>query len=396
MKTLICFGEDWGRHPSTFQFLARELSKRYRILWIESLGLRAPRLSTNDLRRMLKKLGQRFRRRGRPEQPCGNVLIYTPLVIPFHASRWAQTINIMILTRAVRRLLRNCSPSDAPILVTASPSTAYLVGRFGERRKVYYCADAYAELQGVDRHAVTKLEHRLLQSVDTVVATSQTLFDAKRNVAVPIRMLRHGVDLEHFAAAFQPSTEVAPLLRRFRRPVFGFHGLFQAIIDFELIEAVARRRPEWSFVFIGEPYGNFRPPATAPNVHYLPGQPYNAMPSFIKGFDVCMIPYKLGARTLATNPLKLREYLASGKPVISTHLPEVLIYDDVVRFASTVDEFILEAEQLLAEDSPDHGRKRMERVRSESWEVVAERFREILEESSDYLDSRPTKETVSR
>jgi glycosyltransferase involved in cell wall biosynthesis len=383
MKTLICFGEDWGRHPSTFQFLARELSKRHRILWIESLGLRAPRLSTTDLRRMLKKLGQWFRHSTTREQPCGNVLIYSPLVIPFHASRWSQRINTMILTRAVRRLLRVCSATEAPILVTASPSAAYLVGRFGERRKIYYCADAYAELPGVDRHAIIKLEARLLQSVDTVVATSQTLFDAKQNLGIPIRLLRHGVDFEHFAAASQPSTEVAPLLRRIRRPVFGFHGLFQAIIDFELIGEVARRRPEWSFVFIGQPYGNFRPPATAPNVHYLPGQPYNAMPSFIRGFDVCMIPYKVDARTLAANPVKLREYLASGKPVISTRLPEVLIYDDVVRFASTAEEFIVQAEQILAEDSQDHGRKRMERVRSESWEVVAEKFREIVEECSD-------------
>jgi glycosyltransferase involved in cell wall biosynthesis len=382
MRTLICFGEDWGRHPSTFQFLARELSKRHRILWIESLGLRRPRLSRTDIGRMVKKFGQWFRRRCKREQPS-NVLIYTPLVIPFHASWWARAINTMILRRAVRKLLRDHTDADHPTVVTSSPSAAYLVGQFGKGRKVYYCADEYAELPGVDRDEIGKLEARLFRSVDAVVVTSHTLFEAKRSYGVPIRLLRHGVDVEHFSAANHPSTEVAPLLRSFRRPVFGFHGLFQAIIDFDLIEAVARQRPGWSFVFIGQPYGNFRPPATEANIHYLPGQPYNAMPSFIKGFDVCMIPYKVDARTRAANPVKLREYLASGKPVISTPLPEVLLYDDVVRFASTAEGFIDEAERILDEDSPDHGRKRMERVRAESWGVVAERFREIVDPSSE-------------
>ncbi len=378
MKTIVCFGEDWGRHPSTLQFLARRLADHDRVIWVESLGLRRPSPSVADAKRILGKI-RKWWRRSSPGDPANHsVHVCTPLVLPFHGWRLARWLNRLILARMIKRRVRRLAQGARPVVVTACPTTAYLLGHLGEARSVYYCADDYAHMPGVDAALVHELEARLLQQVDAVVATSEPLLRAKATSAKPTQLLRHGVDVEHFRAAGLPDAPVHPALTGVPAPVFGFHGLIQDIIDFELIAEVARQRPDWSFVFVGAAPDGLGTCPTAPNIFYVGAYPYAVMPSFIRGFDVCVIPYKVEERTRACNPIKLREYLAAGKPVISTLIPEVLAYGDVVRFASTPDEFVHQGEWLLRHDGASMVQQRVDRIRSETWEAVAERFREVL------------------
>ena len=380
MRTVICFGEDWGRHPSTLQFIARQLAKDHTIIWIESLGLRRPKVTLADAQRIWTKLRKWWCGPARDSRVSDNLIVCTPLVLPFHGSKLAQFINRAILQKMIRRLVRDHSNGRAPVIVTASPSTAYLIDCLGGAKSVYYCADEYSQMPGVDSELVRRLEENLLQRVDAVVVTSEYLLQRKRVAGTPIVLLRHGVDCEHFSnVVFQEMPELPPSLRIIPRPIFGYHGLIQSIIDFELMVEVADRRPAWSLVFIGDHFGDTASLPSRPNLYYLPAQSYDMIPWFIKGFDVCMMPYRLDERTMHCNPIKLREYLAAGKPVLSTPLPEVLLYRDVVEFAGTADEFIRGGDKLLQETGLEYVKKRTDRVSGESWETVARRFQDVLD-----------------
>jgi glycosyltransferase involved in cell wall biosynthesis len=379
MRTVICFGEDWGRHPSTLQFLAKELAKRYRVLWIESIGMRRPRFSAADFRRAWEKFRNWWQAHEKKDSGVPNLVVVAPLVLPFHGNAIARAINRIIMRRAVRKLLPQDGNQRPPVIVTASPSSEYLLDQIVSERTVYYCADEYSCMPGMDAGLIRNLEARLLSKVDAVIVTSETLLKAKSAAGKPISLLRHGVDTVHFSAAARPETPVASVLQGIPAPIFGFYGLVQSHIDFETIVTVAQRRRDWSFVFIGKRDEDPSTVPSLPNIHYLPAQPYAQLPSVLKGFNVCLIPYQVDQRTRDRNPVKLREYLAGGKPVISTSLPEVLVYRDVVAIAGTADEFERAAERLLQEQGEEEARQRMEYVRHDNWDAVAHRFVKVLE-----------------
>jgi glycosyltransferase involved in cell wall biosynthesis len=379
MRTLICFGEDWGRHPSTLQFLAKELAKRYRVLWIESIGMRRPRFSAADFRRAMGKIRGWWLARAKSESGVPNVVVIAPLVLPFHGNVVARGINRVIIKRAMTRALVQYSDEALPLVVTASPCSEYLLDQIDAERVVYYCADEYSCMPGMDSALIRNLEARLLNKVDAVIVTSETLLKTKSAAGKPISLLRHGVDTLHFSQADRAETPVAGVLKGIPAPIFGFYGLVQSHIDFEMITTVASRREEWSFVFIGPRDEDPSAFPLLPNIHYLPAQPYTQLPSVLKGLTVCLIPYQVDERTKDRNPVKLREYLAGGKPVLSTPLPEVLVYRDVVAIASTADEFEHAAERLLQEQGRESAHRRMEYVHDDSWDAVASRFIKVLE-----------------
>jgi glycosyltransferase involved in cell wall biosynthesis len=379
MRTLICFGEDWGRHPSTLQFLAKELAKRYQVLWIESIGMRRPRFSAADFRRAWEKFRNWWQAHEKKDSAVPNLVVIAPLVLPFHGNVVARGINRVIMRLALRKALTHNESRALPLIVTASPGSEYLLDQLGAERVVYYCADEYSSMPGMDAGLIRNLEARLLSKVDAVIVTSETLLKAKSAAGKPISLLRHGVDTMHFSAAARPETPVASVLQGIPAPIFGFYGLVQSHIAFETIVTVAERRRDWSFVFIGKRDEDPSIFPSLPNIHYLPAQPYAQLPSVLKGFNVCLIPYQVDERTRDRNPVKLREYLAGGKPVISTPLPEVLVYRDVVAIAGTADEFERAAEQLLQEKGEEEAQRRMEYVHDDSWDAVASRFVKVLE-----------------
>lgn len=377
MQTIVCFGDDWGRHPSTLQFLARQLAKRYQIVWIESLGLRYPRLTLIDFRRVLGKLMKWWRGPATQNNVSENLVVLTPMVLPFHRNPFVRLLNRLIIQRALNRLRDRQRSSSSWLVVTMFPYIEYLLGHLGEGRSVYYCVDELSEFPGMNPAAVRELEEKLLRKVNVVIVTSAALLSTKRSPGKRTQLLRHGVDFEAFSSEGLVEASPPLLIRDIPRPVFGYHGCIQEIIDFDLIATVAQRRPEWSFVFIGAQYGEVSERIALPNIHYLPVQPYSAMPSVVAHFDVGIIPYRLDERTRNCNPIKLREYLAAGKPVLSTRLPEVMMYADVVAFANTPDEFVTQGERLLRETGPEYRQKRMDRVRQDSWEAVAAKFIEF-------------------
>lgn len=367
--SIICFAHDWEGDPTSKTHIMRILARKNRVLWVNSIGMRKPTVSKADFQRMVAKLRRALRGCVEVEP---NLFVTNPLVLPLPGVAWAERLNVRILAAWLRRLCRRHGIRQ-PILWTFLPNVNRLVGRLGEQMVIYHCVDEYSAFSGVPREALIRMERDLIRRAHIVFTSSEQLCKERWPLNPSTHFVPHGVDVAHFALALDPTTAVPDDVRGLSRPVVGFFGLLADWVDLPLIRAVALARPEWSIVLIGKAATDLGALRGLPNVHILGQRPYATLPGYCRGFDVGIIPFRANDLTVRANPLKLREYLAAGLPVVSTPLPEVARYDGLVRLANGPDAFIAAIEAALAERSPEMVRRRAGAMRAEGWEArVAE------------------------
>jgi len=224
---------------------------------------------------------------------------------------------------------------------------------------LYDCMDLLAGFSTV-RRAMVAQEEELLAQADVVVTCSSILEQHALRRRKDVLVIRNGCDYEHFANASAPPAHV--------RPVVGYYGAIADWFDSALVAGLAIRRPDWDFVLVGSTYNaDIAQLVRLPNVS-LPGEEaYEALPDWLAGFDVTIIPFKRTRLTDASNPVKMYEILAGGKPIVSVPLPEVAALVPLVRIAATVDEFEREIAAALAEDAGAAGPRRAF-ARENTWE----------------------------
>jgi glycosyltransferase involved in cell wall biosynthesis len=376
---ILFFGNDWfAENRTSSHQIARWLAKRFRVYYLECPGLRAPTGSGRDFKKILAKLG-RFLRGVRPVKE--GLKVRTLLQLPFHRFRLVRRLNQALMLWTVRRLMRREGIRN-PITWFMVPHLSSLVGELGERLSVYYCIDDYAALPHVNSQAVKAMDEELTRKADLVFVASETLLEAKRRLNSNTYVSPHGVDFEHFARAQGDSPSIPGDVTNLPRPIVGFFGLIERWIDLELVEYLAEKRPQWTFVLIGRVAVPEDQVPRRPNIHYLGQRDYQELPAYGKQFDVSIIPYRLTQQVLHANPIKLREYLAMGKPVVSVSTPEIDKYADVVAIARTREEFLIKIDAVLASPpTPEETGRRMSRVASEDWDS---RLNEVLEITNQF------------
>ena len=191
-----------------------------------------------------------------------------------------------------------------------------------------------------------------------------------------------------------PATAIPDDLRGLRRPVVGFFGQLADWVDLELVRALARARPEWSFALVGRATTDLEPLRGLPNVHLLGPKPYSVLPNYCRGFDVGIIPFRTNELTVRANPLKLREYLAAGLPVVATPLPEVARYDGLVYVADGPDAYLTQIEAALRESSSEAARRRIDAMQKEGWDARVEQISAIVTQHLETRTSRPSMVTA--
>jgi glycosyltransferase involved in cell wall biosynthesis len=372
-RDMLCFSHDWNGDPLSKTHLMRLLARDNRVLWINSIGYRAPTASRRDISRAVRKVMDAAAPI-REVEP--NLHVLSPLVIPAYGSPWVREFNRWFLCQQVRRAMRRLG-FDRPINWVFNPAAAMIAGSLSEDFLIYYCVDEYSAFSGVSGQQLASMERELLGKADLVVVSSEKLHRSKSPFGTRTALVRHGVDWAHFRSGVfaEPSAVPAlpPELARLPRPVLGYFGLIaEDWVDIELLAHVARRLPHASIAMLGKTTMDVSSLKRLPNVHFFGRQPYSTLPAFCRGFDVGLIPFPINEATLHANPLKAREYLAAGLPVISTAIPEVEVLGRC-RIGRDPEEFVAQIERALAE--PGDASERSDSVRHESWEARLEEIR---------------------
>jgi hypothetical protein len=379
---IVYFGNDWqSENRTSSHHIAERLSSVMPVLYVASPGLRAPQATGRELKRLIRKLLAALKP---PRRVHEGLWVCTVPQIPFRRLPGVDALNRWFGIRAVRRALRATGISRC-ISWFVVPHPGFMAGRLGESLCVYYCIDDYAAHPGVDADLISARDAALTRAADIVFVAPPALLDAKLALNPSTVFAPHGVDVDLFAKALDERTEVPAAARDLAHPVVGYFGSLHEWIDFDLIEWLARARPKWTFLLIGHAAADVSRLAALSNVRLVGAQPYASLPAWAKAFDVAIIPYRLNRQVANANPLKLREYLASGKAIVSVRNPEIEKFSRWVRIADDRDTFLTALEDALRNERPELRVERSAAVADQSWD---RRVADVLAAVSDALARR--------
>jgi glycosyltransferase involved in cell wall biosynthesis len=365
---LVVFSDDWGRHPSSCQHLIRHLLPRRRVTWVNTIGLRPPRFDRATAHRGVEKLRSWFPASGgrKPPESSSQPLVLSPLMWPSFRSRLARGLNRRLLARTVRRATES---GPAPVVVTTLPVVADLLGRVRAARWVYYCVDDYSTWPGLDGRTLRAREAELAAKVDVAVAVSETLQTHLAKLGRPAHLLTHGVDLDFWRKPGSPRDALD-----LPRPLVTFWGVIDRRTDVNFVRKLGEMMTEGTILLIG-PQDHPDPALLrCARVRTLPPVPFDDLPALAASSAVLIAPYADLPVTRAMQPLKLKEYLATGKPVVVRKLPATESWADCADVVETPEAFARAVLERLQTGLPDEQRRARMRLGAESWAAKAEQF----------------------
>jgi glycosyltransferase involved in cell wall biosynthesis len=384
-KSLVCFGgEDWWyHHPHSKNHLMRRFARAgNRVIFVNSISMGLPSLGHKDL---LPRVARKLRSYAKlARQTPEGITVVSPASLPFFGSRAARAANRALLGWQLRALMRRRG-LVRPILWVAIPTAAEMIGRMNEALVVYQVSDKYDANEmdhATDPEVVRRLHETAIERADLILYSGRKLFAEAQSGRERSHLLEQAVDFEHWSRVGSGELEVAPEVARIPGPRLGYFGAVEPwLVDQELIRLAARERPQWQWVFVGNKSRGLDIEAL-PNTHFLPPVPYDELPRYAAGFDVCVLPWETErAFTSYGSAIKVREYLATGKPVVISPLPEYEPLADVLRIARSRTEFLGAVEEALAETDADAARARQRSVRDGTWDARAEWVSDLIEEA---------------
>ena len=371
-ESIVCFaGEDWWyHHPHSKNHLLKRYARSNKVLFVNSITMGLPSMSNPDfflkIRRKLKSYARWLRK-----VPEG-LWVMTPVNLPLYGSKLGRWLNRVLLVSQLRVAMWMLGISR-PILWIAIPTAAEMVGRLGEKLLLYQVSDKYDanEDSALSAQVIRDYDARLKAAAAVVVYSGRKLF--REATEAHRYFLEQAVDFEHFSALDVPS---APELDGIPHPVLGYFGSMDYVMDTELMAEVARLRPGWHWVMLGIKSNLVQ--VTAPNIHFLGSKPYSELPRYIRQFDVCVLPWReSNTFTGYGSAIKVREYLATGKPVVMAPLFEYLETPGL-RFYQGAGQFIEQVEAALASDTPALAAQRQAVVKEGTWDARARQLAELI------------------
>ena len=370
---LFFSSDDWDSGLKTSKYhLAINLAKNNRVIFIESIGLRVPKLGSRDFKKAFHKLNK-WRKGLR--KASDNLFIYTPLLIPLHDNLLVKWFNAIFLRLQIL-IIKKSMEIRNPVYWTFLPNTLDIM-KPHSKRLIYYSVDNMAVFNGVNRDKISAMDDELTRIAKVVFAVSTPLYEHKRSLNKSTHYMPHGVNYKHFAINGADKPEA---FSNISGPIVGFYGLIsEDWVDFALLKRMADTHPEWSIVMIGKIDADMNNLPSNANIHYLNTVDYSILPSYAKYFDVAIIPFNKNELTQHCNPLKVYEYCAMGKPIVSVDIPELQRLNGMVRIANNQDEFINGIEEYLKSDSEGDKLRRINFAKDNSWERKTEEVWGIVE-----------------
>ena len=368
-RAVVAFANDWGTDPTSKHHLMRLLAERRDVLWVEASGMRRPTAtSAADLRRILMKLRKMS---GGTRAGAPGLTVLSPPSVPFPTHPMAQRVNASLYRRSIRKALRSVGHREDPLLWVYTPTTARYLDQIPARGLVYHCVDRWWAFEDYDAAEMRACHEILCRRADHVFASSLELQGDCTGLTDKVSYVPHGVEWAHFRRAVTERFPRPDGIPDDGRPVVGFIGMIDAWVDLELFAAIARRHPEVHVVVVGHARTSADAIAGIDNIHLLGRKPFADLPAYLQAFDAALIPFVVNDLTLAVNPIKLREYLSAGVPVVTTALPELAPFRghagvDVVESAA---EFVDAVSGRLARPVDRAARLRLsDGMQGDSWE----------------------------
>ncbi|MET0626012.1 MAG: glycosyltransferase [Pyrinomonadaceae bacterium] len=383
---------NWQGHQEIATRLARAGN---RVLYVENMGVRAPGL------RDARRVAQRFSHwagsllDGGVRQVAPNLYVCSPLIMPPFGSWLRHQLNRRLLLPLLLRVVRGLGfdPSVVWTFLPTDTVASFVRMLSGPRGVVvYYCIADFAELTP-NREDILRSEREIIELSDVIFAQGPHLAEHCSQTGKCAEVFPFGVNIDRFSRdghAPAPSgangNGSAPTpLKGLPRPVIGYVGGIHKFFDVEMMTAMARARPEWSFVLVGPLQTSPGELKRLPNVHLAGRKPHEALPEYIRGFDVGIVPYLFNTYTATVVPTKINEYLAMGKPVVSTNLPEVSNFNGkhgvIITSPNRAKEFVASIERaLLTTGEESVITRRREVAALNDWEGRYERMSRLIEQ----------------
>jgi len=307
--------------------------------------------------------------------PRSVLKITTPIVIKLNA--WNQIIHI-------KRTIKALNIKD-PILWLYSPFHIDMIGKFGEKLVCYYNYDEFSEF--IDniriKDIIQRFDNQLSSKADVVFASSQAQWKRRKAINHNTYFIPNGVDFNLFNRALLPKLQLPDDIATIQRPIIGFAGWLGYHIDVKLLCQVAKSYPNCSLVLIGP---NALPKSkdllklySLSNVFFLGGKKQSKLPNYLKAFDVALMPYLLNGHVRSAFPLKLHEYLAAGRSIVSTALPELRPYEKLIYIAGSNKEFIHFINEAINDKSLQAIEERIAVAKENTWDKRVDEISRILQ-----------------
>lgn len=380
---IICFapGDWWGMNPSCTTHIMKRFSGRNKVLWINpvssdilgSLGKKRKGLWVR-IKRKLKSMAKYIR------QPQENLYVFSPFFLPFQGVRGIDGLNNFLLQVQLKIVLGILGMKN-PLLWVENIRWADTIDKLKHQCILYHVSDLFSKCgYTLKKEPLEKREQAVSKRADVVICVSKALYELKKKEHSNVHYLPHGVDYALFRQAAQDNPGLAEL-DKIPHPIAGYYGTLTAGNDIDLLEYCARSLPDISFVFVGQvTRGDYSTLFGLPNVYYLGKFPYEKIPPLCASFDVCLLPWKVSDWIKNCNPLKQFEYMASGKPIVSVEINEILQnYGEWVSVAYDKEQFCEAIVWELQNDTAERAGNRIDIAKDHSWEKHTEIISELIQ-----------------
>lgn len=388
-ENIICISSidwdfNWQGHQETMTTFAKNGN---RVLFIENTGVRAPNLK--DIQRLRKRIINWFKSVKGFRREMDNLYVYSPIILPFPYSRIANWINKYVMITPIRRWMKIMEFHN-PIVWTFLPTRTALniINNVNNKFLIYYCIADFYELAGNSKK-VKKTENELIKMSDLIFVQGKVLKEKCKQLNDNVYVFPFGVKIETFESFQYNPDKVPDDISNIKKPIIGYIGGVHKHIDFGLMRFISENHPEWSIVLIGPIQTNISEIKSLENVFTLGRKDFDCLPNYISEFDAAIIPYNMSEFTATVFPTKLNEYHAMGKPVISTDLPEIAMFnadnDNLISVGKTYDEFTACISNALKNKREGWINKRIASARKNSWAV---RIKEMSNLIKDALEKK--------
>lgn len=371
-KRLVVFSDDWGRHPSSSQYLIQCVLSEYNVEWINTIGMRPPKVSLSTFTRGVQKIGDwsRKTRKSPVSAPegCRNPAVYNPIMWPRFRWNWQRSVNANLM----RRQLQHCRGIEFGI--TTVPIVADVLPDLGVGHWTYYCVDDWSTWVGLDHRTLDRLEAKLLPQVDSIVTASEALQSRIERKGFESTVLTHGVHLDHWHT---PRESVA-LLDDLERPLVVQWGLINQNLDVAALSRLSSEITEGTILLVGPEVDVDPALDQVDRVVRFPPMEYSELPSLARAASVLIMAYQANTATKASQPLKLKEYMSTDLPVVATKIPASEAWADAVDLYESPEQFSQLVRQRISEGSSDVQMNARKRLKSESWANKADQFMDIV------------------